>query len=226
MKISIRLLAIMLVFFIGGGTHEAFAAVVNAYEFAFGQDAYVVAPGATMAVPVYFQETVGSQDTSVLAPGGAGLITAAVQVVGDPLLPTQPAQVRSLSDIIPNPAFDVPAPSLSLNAAKLSLGALEGSTVVGEEYTNGVYRLLLGTFTFTAGDVPGEVTTIRATSFDPTFTNIVDGNMHALDGTPVGETRATIRVVPEPSTIVLATAALLAWAAWFSVAPLSGKSSS
>jgi hypothetical protein len=166
-------------------------------------------------VPIYFQETVGLQDRSVLALDGAGIVGAGVQVLaGDLPQPSQPARVREVSDIIPNPCFDIPTPSLSLAGAKLALAQLEGPVVHGEEYSQGVYRLLLGTIRFTAGGLPGEDTPIRATDFDPGFRDFVTGDLKELDIIPIPDAAATISVVPEPRSWGLLVAAGFAGLAW------------
>jgi hypothetical protein len=182
----------------------------NTYTFSFGQDVFTARPGETVDVPVYFQETVGPPGNSVLVPGGVGLVGAGVRVVfSDPPQPTQPSCVLGVSDIVPNPSFDVPTPSLSLGAAGLELARLASGTVTGAEYSPGVYRVLLGTFRFTAGEVGGESTPIRAADFDPGFDDFVTGDLNVLDGSPISEAQAKITVVPEPGSLLLLIAVAL-----------------
>jgi hypothetical protein len=197
------------------GAASAASQNFNSYEYTFGQSIFSVMPGGTVEVPVYFQETVGSQDISILAPSGSGLVGAGVQVIcSDSPQPMQPARITALSDIIANPAFDVPTPSLTAPGAKLALGKLVGPAVKGEEFSDGVYRLLLGTFRFTAGNVPNEFTPIRATDFDTGFSDFVTGSGKVLDASPIPDARATIAVIPEPSSLALFAVTVLVGMAW------------
>lgn len=174
------------------------------YQYVFDQDTYALPPGETMDVPVYLQETVGAEDTPVLSPGGVGLITAGVRLLfNDPPQPSQPARVVNLFDIKENPDFDFPTSSLTATTAKLSLGTLLNPTVHGYEESPGVYRVLLGTFRFTAGEIEGQSTPIRATDYDPGFDDVVTGDMRVLDNSPLVDGMATITTVPEPTTLGL-----------------------
>jgi hypothetical protein len=138
-----------------------------------------------------------------------------VQVIcSDSPQPTQPARMTALSDITPNPDFDVPTPSLTATGAKLALGKLVGPAVTGEEFSDGVYRLLLGTFRFTAGNVPNESTPIRAADFDPGFSDFATGDGKVLDASPIPDARATITVIPEPGSLVLLAVGVLGGMAW------------
>jgi hypothetical protein len=114
-----------------------------------------------------------------------------------------------LLDIEENPAFDFPTPSLTYDGAKLSLAALAGPAVTGEEQSPNVYRLLLGTFRFTAGSVLGESTPLRVTDYDPGFDDVVTGDLRVLDSSPIYDGVARITTVPEPGTLVLLAAAVL-----------------
>jgi hypothetical protein len=81
MKMHRRLAWIVIV--LGGlrvGAASA-APVSDVFQYVFGQDTYTLAPGATVNVPVYLQETVVPGNTPVLAPSGVGLLTAGVQVL-------------------------------------------------------------------------------------------------------------------------------------------------
>jgi hypothetical protein len=175
------------------------------YQYVFERNVYQVAPGGTIDVHVLLQETVGTGDISVLAPGGVGLFGAGVKVVfGDAPQPSDPARVRYDSDISASSAFDVVTPAVETIDAKLSLFALDNPAVYGQEYSLGVYRLELGTFRFTAGTVGGESTPLRATDYDPVFDDVITSDLRALDGSPIYDGMATITTsVPEPGTMAL-----------------------
>jgi hypothetical protein len=86
--------------------------------------------------------------------------------------------------------------------------------VDGGSRCGSVCRVLLGTFHFTAGSVPDEVTPLRATDYDADLDDVVTSDLRVLDGSPIHEGRATIStIVPEPGTLVLLAAAVLSGAA-------------
>jgi len=183
----------------------------NLYQYVFGNSSYTVACDGTVDVSVYLQETVGPQGTPVLSSSGVGLSTAGVKVLfSDPPQPIQPTRVLKLTDIWENMAFDFPTPSLTDTDADLALATLLNPSVTGEEISPGVYRLLLGTFHFTAGTVAGESTPIRATDYDPRFDDVVTGgDMRVLDNL-IQDGSATITTVPEPAAVEMLAAAILA----------------
>jgi hypothetical protein len=151
------------------------------YAFGFDQASYLAAPGGTIDVSVYLQETGAS---SLVTDGltGAGV---AVRFDVSPV-PNQPAQVLSDAGIAASAAFDTlwgKSAQPSLGYADLSLGAY-GSLVYGVETPpdSGTYRVSLGTFTFTAGSASNETTLLLATNYDSTLTNNVTGAFAVLDG--------------------------------------------
>jgi hypothetical protein len=136
----------------------------------FDQAHYVVGPEGTVAVTVSLQETFNpSATSSLLAPGTDGLIQGGVLVeVGVPA-PGYPARVRTPAAIIGNPGFDVAiVPVLPVPKTAHTAGILELSSkpVYGEIVSRSAncetVVLPLGTFVFTAGRVPGEVTFLTA----------------------------------------------------------------
>jgi hypothetical protein len=143
-------------------------------QYFFDRSNYTVAPGGTVAVTVFVQETVKpSDDSSLLGPGRDGLIRGGVVVqVGLPA-PTKPARVRSTSAIAGNSGFDlaiipqIPSPSTSACAGILELSQ---SPVFGEVVSRSAtcqsVLLPIGTFTFTAGPVAGEVTFLTAMAME------------------------------------------------------------
>ncbi len=139
-------------------------------QFFFDRSNYVVAPGGTVAVNVFVQETFHPRtDESLLAPGSDGLIRGGVFVQFNSEGAGQPTRVRSVADIAGNPHFDLaclpqlPGPS-SPDAAGVLV--LSQSPVFGEVVSRSAacetVLLPLGTFTFTAGKVLGESTFLTA----------------------------------------------------------------
>lgn len=176
------------------------------YQYVFGAGMYQVPVNSIFDVPVFLQETISGSDTSVLAPGGAGLSGAGVRVMfNDTPQPSDRASVLSVNDIAASSAFDVVVPSVSSTDAGLSLFSLSNPIVHGEEYSPGVYRVLLGTFRFTAGSVLGETTRIRATDFDPELQDVITSDFSTLDGS-IADGRSAITTVPEPDAISLLVA--------------------
>jgi hypothetical protein len=179
----------------------------------FDQANYVVAPGETVEVRVYLTETPGTAFLTT-----EGLFSAGVRVsFGEPPVPSSPAQVVSLGDILPNPAFDEVVRSLGGDWAGLAQAALMNPTVFPNP---GTTEILLGIFRFTAGLIPGEVTNLLATDLHPPLlTETVTGLGTALDKL-IGEGRATITVdesvamIPEPSGLVLLATATLCLAGY------------
>ena len=177
------------------GASEAKADLI--YE--FDQSNYSVLPGATVDVSVFLTQT-GATD--VLTTEGLDSIGGKV-FFNDPTLPTDPAVVLSESDITSNAAFDDSGLEMTVLDPGISAG-IEDSIGTSSSPVMGS-SILLGTFRFTAGNVVGEVTNLRATDFDPTVGNdsIVSGtNFTGLDNLLGADATATITVsaVPEPGT--------------------------
>lgn len=181
--------------------------VQAAYQYIFDQTNYAANISGTVAVNVYLQET----ETTVLQQGvGAGLAGAGVKVVFcDPPLPSSPAKVLSSSAIVNTSHFpavwskgvsDGVHGSLLLGAGfdpdtDEPVDVYGGETFAG----SGIYRALLGTFTFTAGAVASQVTYIRATDYAAT-SDTITGDLMALDDL-IADGMATITTVPEPSAL-------------------------
>ncbi len=177
-----------------------------AYRWVFDADSYVVAPGEKFAVKVYLEEAGGASDVGILNPdSGVGMFGLGVGVFfGDAPQPTDRAAVLATSDILANLVFnDTAGHKRELFADYASL--IEVSTaenpIYGELVSGNTYRLLAGTFMFTAGDVPGETTLIRAADNSSHDSSISLG-FDILDQS-IGEGRAMITTVPEPSSLVL-----------------------
>lgn len=171
---------------------SAFADVI----YVFDQTNYDVAAGATVDVQVFLQQD-GTVDTILT---DEGLESGSVRVHFAGIAgTTQPAQVLSETDILPNPSFDDPLIGLDLESG-VSAGLAAGVDF-SSAYLFGD-TILLGTFTFTAGNVLGEVTQLSAKDFDLDLADTIAGNGTALDGF-IGNGFATITVtaVPEPNSL-------------------------
>ncbi len=139
--------------------------------------------------------------------------------------PSDPAEVLVSADIVLNPGFT--DASLSFTELTPTYAALNGIVFFPDDpllypgEVNEPYRILLGRFTFTAGNVAGEVTHLTAADFDLVLDETVTGSFTLLDDEII-EGSATITVlgapqlhtVPEPSSLTLATLGLASMAAF------------
>jgi hypothetical protein len=181
------------------------------YSYHFDQANYQVTPGGTVDVRVFLRETIdpGAGDTSLLA--AEGLFSAGVRVHFDePPVPGDPARVLGEGDIVGNPAFDfffgpvkslVPGSSAGLSESVDVLN-FAGVAAAGGPTT---FEVLLGTFRFTAGSVPGQVTRLRATDFSPDDETLTNATGTVLDPF-IRDGQAAITVVaavPEPGSLPL-----------------------
>jgi hypothetical protein len=207
---------------LGTASAAAWASVMQ-----FGTDGLVsnfdAAPGGTVVVPVYLYETFDPvSETAVLEEEG-GLFSAGLKISRVSAGPSQPAGALSPAHIAPNAAFNETEPTVSpLKAVDLTGGVFnsaslvesrdlwESTGVVAEAPTGATRRVFLGAFTFTAGNVLGEVTDLRIQDNDPLLDDTVtwalpglalDADIQAFD--------FTITAVPEPATMGLLAAGLL-----------------
>ena len=186
------------------------------YSFAFGKTDYRVAPGTTVDIPVYLQETVGS-GTSVLDANGVGMFGAGV-ALSFSSSSSSPASVLTTAGITANAAFTSTADKrTAVTGATATLSETTDflSFVHADDATPGQskYLMTIGTFQFTAGTTLGEVTKISTGSNPLGDVNITGGDLVALDGT-IANVSATITVVPEPSVCMLMGTGLLGSAAY------------
>jgi hypothetical protein len=128
--------------------------------------------------------------------------------------PLEPAQVLSDLDIYPSNLFDEPVLTEVFHDPGVSAG-LVGVVDVGKPPITG-NSIYLGTFTFTAGSIDGEVTRLRATDLSALFPDTV-----ASDGTELDEliidgfssitvTGSPATAVPEPASSAIIGAVFLA----------------
>lgn len=188
------------------------------YQFVFDRSNYNVAPGDKVAVTVSIQETFNPQtDSPLLAPGAPGLVGAGVLVgvvaplPSHPALVTGPSAVQGASafNLLQTPQYPAPVVPNSAGLLELSYGPVFG-TITSQTPTSETVLLPLGTFTFTAGTVPGEVThlvamntTINGTTLS---SNNVTSNGIVLDPLLLpGSATITVvgSVVPEPGGLAL-----------------------
>lgn len=185
----------------------------------FGTDGFaadfLVAPGASVSVPVYLYETfTPGAETSLLDDEGGLLSTAiAIDRIGGGA--SDPAGILNAGDVAPNGNFnDTALLAVSLHrpggvfervTLREARDIFEALGVSAESPAGGVRRVLLGEFTFQAGALAGEVTAFRiqdmaASAQDDTVTWDLPGL--ALDG-DIQTFEFTITTIPEPATITL-----------------------
>jgi hypothetical protein len=178
------------------------------FMYAFDRTSYTVAAGGTVDVRLYLQAT--GADIPVLTTDG--LITSGLRVTFDA---AGPARVLASLGVAGNVAFDAGPPSITVLAG--SAGLTQAVDILSPAVTadgSAPTRILLGTFTFTAGSASGGRTaTITATNFGypPNSFNVTNSGL-ALDP-GIANGTATIAVngsgvsaVPAPSGLVLACA--------------------
>ncbi len=178
------------------------------YSYAFDRANYTADPGGTVEVRVFLQEVVTGGDRSRLA--NDGLVSAGVRVRFDVApLPSRPAGVANLADILPNlVAFDDPfgpvkGLGLGSYAEFTETVGLTSPAIHATSIAPDTFRVFLGSFRFTVGSVPGEVTTIRALDV-PTTNDTITGTGFELDPLiRVGEATIGMTAVPEPRSVIL-----------------------
>jgi len=176
----------------------------------FDQPVYQVAPGGTVDVSVYLQETVEAGDTPIFdSSQGDGLGSIGLSLFWNDAPPSDPAKVLNDSDVSENPAFDFVDTAAALaDHAELNELILFNDPVYGIENPTDTFRVLAGTFTFTAGSVAGENTLIRATDLDPGQDDTLDSFGNVVLDSLISEATATVNVVPEPGSFVMLLGAL------------------
>ena len=162
---------------------------------------YSVAPGATVDVEVFIVQT-GNTTNDPVDLSTDGLESAAVRVFFDGNPPTDRAEVLSTGNITFNPQFDDSTLQESDVMPGISAGLADSINFVANPVTG--TNILVGTFTFTAGLVPGEVTNLRATDFGDFDDTIAgDANLTALDDIIVdGVATITVTAIPEPGSMI------------------------
>ena len=170
------------------------------FMYSFGQTNFDVVAGGTVDVPVYLLQVDAMGDPVNLTIDG--IFSGGVRVFFNVTPPSDPAAVLSLADIVPNPMFDTDLPPDFDLVVGESAGFVDSIDFFSPALMGN--NILLGTFTFTAGNVIGEVTNLRAEDFSsaPNETIANDPFFTPLDNL-IGTGGATITVtaVPEPSSL-------------------------
>jgi len=136
------------------------------FNFAPDRADYQALPGARVMVQLFLEEQAAPPDSSLLV-AESGLFSAGLKLGALAPLPTEPASVLSASDIVADPAFTGGSlKSLSPLTLLLNDGILAEPGPAGDLVSDGLRRVRLATLWFTAGKVPGEVTTFKITDFD------------------------------------------------------------
>jgi hypothetical protein len=184
----------------------------------FGQAGYTAAPGQGIDVPVYLHES----GTSVLATEG---LNSAGIVISFNVPPTaiDPARVTLIT---PNPGVNDADDFLSTSISPAS-GSTAGSaellfSIVLSDVlfpTPGSSSILLGTYHFTAGATPGQVTNLSV-GIAPGGPQFFSGAGQELDSMiTAGNASISVQAqaVPEPSCLTLLASSMfcLAGYTWF-----------
>jgi hypothetical protein len=186
-----------------GALAAASAADAAMYSYYFPEAAYSVDEGATVQVPIYFQETIAEGETSLFAPGN-GLAFASV-------LMSMSDENVAYSSFTADGAWDVAnSQSHSAGLYDITLFSPVDAGVPGQvdDLDPNISRVLLGNLTFQAVAAAGNSSNATA-SMDP------DIGIVAFDNTPLGEVTSadvTISIVPEPASFgaaLLGTCVLL-----------------
>jgi hypothetical protein len=174
--------------------------------YAFEHTNYTVAAGGTVDIKVYLEQTGGE---TILT--DFGIIGASVNVLFNEVPgPLDPAEVLNDFDISPSTAFDDPVLTEVFHDPGVSAG-LVGVVDIGSAPLTGS-SIYLGTFTFTAGAIDGEVTMLRATDLSLLFEDTVafDGTeLDGLIGDGFSQITVTSAAVPEPASSAVAGAMVL-----------------
>ncbi len=181
------------------------------YRWVFGESAYQVNPGGTVDVSVYLEGTVEAGEISLLDPSnGVGLGSIGLALYWTDASPSDPARVLNDSDITANPAFDYVDTAVALaDHAELNELIWFNDPVYGVEGPTNSFRVLAGTFTFTAGKVAGEQTIIRVVDLAPGQDDTLDALGDIVLDDLISQRTASITTVPEPSSLLLSGFALL-----------------
>jgi hypothetical protein len=189
------------------------ASAAVTFSFSFDQSSYAVTPDAAVLVPVYLTETTADGSISLLASEG-GLFGAGVSLSRDSA-PSHPALITLVEDnaVDFNDTFfgnDTSwADDLGIIYERVDFDNTIG--VLGTNLGNGRRRVLLGSFTIRAGDLPGQSTVFTASDY-PAYDDTVTWNLPSkvLDSR-IASASVIIATVPEPWQFPWLAVAALVW---------------
>ncbi len=176
------------------------------YGYATDAARYEATPGGSAEVAVYLEELLTEGSSSgLIANDGLFSFDVAMETVVAPSAPalvTASAANADFNGTVNN------VPPITLIADRDFL-EFEGVQPVASG--TGTYRVLLGTFSIEAGDVPGQTTTFSVQDFENPLTPGTDYNTFYWDdilaATPLDSLLApasfSVTVVPEPGTLLL-----------------------
>lgn len=177
------------------------------YSYAFDQTNYSVAAGSDVTVKLFIRETFDVGEASLLDTDGLQSVGARVAFAGAGGV-IEPAQFFSF---VGNSAFD--GSSVVDIDPGISVGIVEYVDFFSPSVTvargSGFNELLIGTFTFHAGNIAGEVTDLHAVDFSTFSIETTTGNFDILDPNILAAAAvitvdgSSVSTVPEPSSIVL-----------------------
>jgi hypothetical protein len=193
-----------------------------------GQNVNVnITPGGTVTLPVYLSFT--GADAGLLSTE-KGLFSADVHLLRIGAVPSQPTMIGNAAAVQGSALFNEPlGPLVTFNSSGdvdllQTVNASNSTGVSGDPFGTGSRRVGLGSFTFTGGNLAGQMTVFEALD-TPGFNDTVTFASSTVLDSRIGTASVTFNVVtaaavPVPSAMWggLALAALLAarrgWGAW------------
>lgn len=215
----------------GLGCLASSAQAALSYSYVFDQATYAVAQGGTVSVPVYFRESASNPNVPKLAAQN-GLAAASV------LLQRTLGAGIQITGITPNALFDGTVnpdpgtPPFSVDAASLYATTLDPLLASDPLPTHGIpatetpagsdiWRVLLGSFSFTAIGNPGDSATFQATMLNSTSDVATWDSLYGASATfevlangdgLISSPSVSFTIVPEPGSLTLLALASLALA--------------
>ncbi len=179
------------------------------YSLRFDQAEYVVAPGSTFDVQLIFREQATGTDSNRLT-DTSGMTVADVKVGWS----GGGSKVATENDAQYGTGFI----GIQKDLSSTDIGMLQvslGAGVVGTDLGSGIREVGVGTLTFTAASTAADLTTVSFADYDVNLSNLIigyddlEGNDTTFDVDLFGVTYGsmTIRTIPEPSSMVLASLA-------------------
>lgn len=173
------------------------------YDFLFDESDYSVAPSGEVDVTLFLRETVTDGATSQLGPAGPGIVGIGARLQFDIApTPTDRAEVLAEDNVTPNSVFNALRDFNLISGSQIDARLTSFDNPTATETASGnVFLIPVATYKFTAGNLPGEVTNIRALDIPGTDDTVLDDGI-VLDSF-INNGTATITTTPEPSSFVL-----------------------